>query len=69
VAATVNIQMVGWSGNIEFIEEYLGHVVVIVLACVDNYFLDELSTLEIVFPDGSGDYRSFDELRAGAYDG
>src|SRR5690348_18308556 len=58
-----NAQIVGRPGNLEFLEEHVRHVLIVVLPCVDDDFLDVRTETECFRDDGR-----FNELWPGAKD-
>ena len=62
------IQQPGRTRNGEVVEEYLAHVMVVVLAGVEDLLLHRGPVSLVVQADGSAHHGRLDELWAGAYD-
>ena len=63
MASTVDVQMVVWSADAQFVEKNIRHTRVVVLACVDEYLFNAAG-----FSQRPADRRNLDELRTGAND-
>lgn len=65
--AAIEMPLRSW--DFQLFEENSIHIVVEMLSCMENKFLDGLIVVPVMVGDCPADYRCFDKLWTGAYDG